>query len=222
MLLQRAANRRNPVSPETRVSSVGYSLAGRRLTDGKGLVNIEPIIGRYLNLDVDGASYRIYFEESGQGIPLLCLHTAGADSRQYRHLMTAEAITERYRVLAFDMPYHGRSNPPDRWWLEKYELKTAFYLSFIRAVWMALGLERPVVLGCSMGGAIVLKLAADHQRELRGIIGLETSAFAPGRFNNFLHHPAIHGGELAATYTYGLNAPQSPESNAREKRIRKD
>ena len=67
-----------------------------------------------------------------------------------------------------------------------------------------------------MGGAIVLKLAAEYQRELRGIIGLESTAFAPGRYNEYLHHPAIHGGELAASYTYALCAPQSPESNARE------
>jgi pimeloyl-ACP methyl ester carboxylesterase len=179
-------------------------------------VNIEPIVGRYLNVDVGGVSHRIYFEEAGQGIPLLCLHTAGADSRQYRHLMTDAAVTSHYRVIAFDMPYHGRSNPPDRWWLEKYILTTAEYIALIRAVWQALELDRPVVLGCSMGGAIVLKVAADYQRELRGIIGLESSAFAPGRYHDYLHHPAIHGGELAASYTYGLNAPQSPESNARE------
>ena len=179
-------------------------------------VNIEPVIGRYLNLELEGSSYRIFFEEAGEGIPLVCLHTAGADSRQYRHLMTDEAITKHFRVIAFDLPYHGRSNPPDRWWLEKYRLTTSRYIAFIRAVWQTLGLDRPVVIGCSMGGAIVLKLAADHQRELRGIIGLESSAFAPGRYNEFLHHPAIHGGELAASYTYGLCAPQSPESNARE------
>jgi pimeloyl-ACP methyl ester carboxylesterase len=138
-------------------------------------VNIEPVIGRYLNLDVEGASYRIYFEEAGQGIPLLCLHTAGADSRQYRHLMTDTAVTDRFRVIAFDLPYHGRSNPPDRWWLEKYRLTTKSYIAFIRAVWHALELDRPVVVGCSMGGAIVLKLAVDFQRELRGIVGLESS-----------------------------------------------
>ena len=77
----------------------------------------------------------------------------------------------------------------------------------IRAVWLALGLEKPVVMGCSMGGAIVLKLAAEHQDELTGIVGLESSAYAPGRYNELLHHPAIHGGELAASYTYGLNSP---------------
>ena len=83
-------------------------------------------------------------------------------------------------------------------------------------MWLALGLDRPVVLGCSMGGAIVLKLAADFGDELTGIVGLESSAYAPGRYNEFLHHPAIHGGELCASYTYGLNAPQSPEESRRE------
>src|SRR5262245_22550677 len=85
-----------------------------------------------------------------------------------------------------------------------------------RAVCLTLGLERPVVMGCSMGGAIALKVAAEYQKELTGIIGLESSAFAPGRYNEYLHHPAIHGGELAASYTYGLCAPQSPELNKRE------
>jgi len=176
----------------------------------------EPIVGRYLDLEIDGASHRIFVEEAGQGIPLLCLHTAGADSRQYRHLLNDAAVTSTYRVIAFDMPYHGRSNPPDGWWLRKYKLKTVDYIAQIRAVWTALGLSRPVVLGCSMGGAIALKLAADYQRELRGIVGLESSAYAPGRYNDFLHHPAIHGGELVASYTYGLCAPSSPEANARE------
>ena len=177
---------------------------------------VEPIVGRYLTTEVSGVSYRIYFEEAGSGVPLLCLHTAGADSRQYRHVMTDPDVISRYRVIAFDMPYHGRSNPPDRWWLEKYRLTTAEYVATIRAVWLGLGLERPVVMGCSIGGAIVLAVAVEYQRELRGIIGLESSAFAPGRYNEFLHHPAIHGGELGATYTYALCAPQSPESSTRE------
>jgi pimeloyl-ACP methyl ester carboxylesterase len=180
------------------------------------VVQTEPIIGRYINVDLSGRSYRVYFEEAGAGLPLLCLHTAGADSRQYRHLLNDASVTSRYRVIAFDMPYHGRSNPPDRWWLQKYLLKTDEYLGFIRAVLAALELTSPVVLGCSMGGAIVLKLAAEYQKELRGIVGLESSAYAPGRFNQYLHHPAIHGGELVASYTYGLCAPKSPESNARE------
>jgi pimeloyl-ACP methyl ester carboxylesterase len=176
----------------------------------------EPIIGRYLSVEIDGVSHRIFIEEAGGGVPLICLHTAGADSRQYRHLLNDAAITTRFRVIAFDLPYHGRSMPPDGWWLKKYRLTTASYLAMIRAVWLALELHRPIIMGCSMGGAIVLKIAAEHQDELTGIIGLESSAYAPGRYNEFLHHPAIHGGELCASYTYGLNSPFSPEANRRE------
>src|SRR5580765_1301819 len=152
--------------------------------------DLEPIIGRYLKLRIAELSFRIYFEEAGAGIPLLCLHTAGADSRQFRHLLNDPDVTSRYRVIAFDVPYHGRSNPPDGWWLHKYLLTTTWYLELVRAMWTALELERPVVIGCSMGGAIVLKLAAEYHQELCGIIGLESSAFAPGRYNDYLHHPA--------------------------------
>jgi pimeloyl-ACP methyl ester carboxylesterase len=176
----------------------------------------EPIVGRYLSVAVDGAEHRVFVEEAGRGIPLLCLHTAGADSRQYRHVLNDAAVTDRFRVIAFDLPWHGRSTPPDGWWLERYRLTTASYLGTIRAVWLALGLERPVVMGCSMGGAIVLKIAAELQEELTGIVGLESSAYAPGRYNELLHHPAIHGGELCASYTYGLNSPLSPEASRRE------
>ena len=47
----------------------------------------DPITGRYAYLEVPGARKRVYFEEAGEGQPLLCLHTAGADSRQWRHLL---------------------------------------------------------------------------------------------------------------------------------------
>lgn len=180
------------------------------------MAEFEPILGRYLALECGGERYRLYVEEAGEGIPLLCLHTAGADSRQYRHLLCDAEVTRRFRVVAFDLPWHGRSNPPERWWLTRYRLTTGAYLALIRGVWQALGLIRPVVMGCSMGGAIVLKLAAEHQDELRAIIGLESGAYAPGRYNDFLHHPAIHGGELCASYTYGLNSPLSPEASRRE------
>jgi pimeloyl-ACP methyl ester carboxylesterase len=176
------------------------------------MARYEAIVGRYFSVQ----DWRIYFEEAGEGIPLLCLHTAGADSRQWRHVLNDPDITRRFRVIAFDLPYHGRSNPPDRYWLSKYRLTMKSYMEMIRAVWKVLELERPVVMGCSMGGAITLKLAADYQAELTGIIGLEATAYAPGRYNDFLHHPAVHGGELCASYTLGLCAPASPESAKRE------
>jgi pimeloyl-ACP methyl ester carboxylesterase len=109
---------------------------------------LEPMTGRYLRMEIEGIAHRVYFEEAGQGIPLVCLHTAGADNRQYRHLLADPEITRRFRVLAFDMPWHGKSTPPDGWQEGEYRLTTASYTAAIRAFCQALELERPVVMGC--------------------------------------------------------------------------
>ena len=49
---------------------------------------IEPMTGRYVHVDIGGEMHRIYFEENGVGIPLVCLHSAGSDGRQWRHLLS--------------------------------------------------------------------------------------------------------------------------------------
>ncbi len=86
--------------------------------------DLDPITGRYVHLEVAGVRNRVYFEEAGEGLPLVCLHTAGSDSRQYRHLLCDPEITDRWRVVAFDMPRHGRSLPSEGWWEKGYLLTT--------------------------------------------------------------------------------------------------
>lgn len=176
----------------------------------------EPIRGGYVTVDVDGTDYRIYYEEAGEGVPMLCLHTAGADSRQWRHVLNDPEVTSRFRVVAFDLPYHGRSNPPKGWWRKNYALSTRLYVGVIRAIWAAFGMERPVVMGCSVGGYIVVQLAHDFNDEIRGVIGIQSIARSSGRYNEFLHHSHIHGGEFVASWTYGLCSPYSPEESRRE------
>ena len=173
---------------------------------------IEPIVGRYMHLRLGGRPYRIYFEEAGRGIPLVCLHTAGADTRQYRHLMVDPAVTDHYRVLAFDMPWHGKSTPPPGWHEEEYRLTNEAYAETVMGFCRALGLDRPAVMGCSMGGRMVIPLAAKYARKLRAVIGLEAAYQVQGWFDNtWLHHPDVHGGEICAARVSGLIAPQSPE-----------
>jgi len=173
---------------------------------------IESIVGRYIHLRLGGRPCRVYFEEAGKGIPLVCLHTAGSDTRQYRHLMADPAITGHYWVLAFDLPWHGKSNPPAGWHEEEYRLTTEAYLEAFREFCRALELDRPVVMGCSMGGRIVIPLAAVYGRELRAVIGLEAGYQVQPWFDNtWLHHPDVHGGEICAARVSGLMAPQSPE-----------
>ena len=56
--------------------------------------SFEPVIGRYMHLELFGKPHRIYVEEAGEGTPLLCLHTAGSDGRQYRALMNDPRVTD--------------------------------------------------------------------------------------------------------------------------------
>ena len=179
--------------------------------------SIEPIVGRYVHVSVLDDACRIYFEEAGRGIPLVCLHTAGADSRQFRHLMCDEAVTRHYRVIAFDLPWHGKSYPPAGWEKIEYRLTTQRYVETIRAFCRALELDRPVVLGCSIGGRIVLQLAHAHGTEFRALIGLEAADYQqPWYDTGWLHRGDVHGGEVCAALVSGLIAPQSPTEHRHE------
>ena len=173
---------------------------------------LEPIVGRYVSVEIAGQPCRVYFEEAGEGIPLVCLHTAGADSRQYRHMMCDTDITSRYRVIAFDMPWHGKSYPPPGWQDEEYRLSTERYVETVMAFCDALALDRPALIGCSIGGRIVLQLAHQHADYFRALIGVEAADFQePWYDTSWLHRGDVHGGEVCAALVSGLVAPQSPE-----------
>ena len=181
------------------------------------VATLEPIVGRYMTIGLSGRAHRIYFEEAGQGIPLVCLHTAGADGRQFRHLMLDDEVTSHFRVLAFDMPWHGKSLPPQGWENEEYRLTTAGYTEMIVAFCHALHLDRPVVMGCSIGGRIVLSLAIEHASMFRALIGLEAADFqSPWYDTTWLNRPDVHGGEVCAALVSGLIAPQSPNETRHE------
>ena len=75
----------------------------------------------------------------------------------------------------------------------------------------ALALDRPVAMGCSIGGRIVLQLAHAHGEEFRALIGLEAADHQqPWYDTSWLHRGDVHGGEVCAALVSGLIAPQSP------------
>ena len=177
----------------------------------------DAVTGRYFHMELEGRPHRVFIEEAGQGIPLLLLHTAGSDARQWRHLLNDPEVTGRFRCIAPDMPWHGKSSPPPGWERDEYRLTTAAYTGFAMALCAALGAERPVVMGCSIGGRIVLDLAARHADALRGVIGLQGSAFVhPYYDTSLLHHPQVHGGETCAAVVSGLIAPTAPAADRHE------
>ncbi len=168
----------------------------------------EPVTGRYLPCTILGEPHRLYVEEAGQGIPLLCLHTAGADTRQYRGMMNDARITKNFRVISFDMPWHGKTSPPVGWQEREYRLTAGDYMRMILDVSEALDLDRPVAMGCSIGGRVVLHLAYEHPDRFRALIGLESAAYAEPYYDlSWLNRPDVHGGMVCAGVVSGLVAP---------------
>ena len=177
---------------------------------------LEPILGRYVNMDIAGRKNRIYFEEStladDGATPIICLHTAGSNNVQFRHLMVDEEVARNFRVIAFDMPWHGKSLPPAGYQNEEYSLTTELYLETVNTFITAIGVSRPVIMGCSMGGRIVLELARRCGENLKAVIGLEASDYQTPWYDTlWLNRPDVHGGEICASLISGLVAPQSPE-----------
>ena len=120
-------------------------------------------------VDVDGAL--AFVELAGEGQPVLCIHTAGQSGAQWRHTTTALAA-HGYRVVVPDLPGHGRSEPapggPVR--------DLADYARFCLTLVDRLGLQSPLVVGCSIGGKIALEMAAQAGEGIAGVVAMAAEA----------------------------------------------
>ena len=181
-------------------------------------ISIE-ITGRYVYLTVRGVEYRVYYEEAGSGVPVLCQHTAGSDGRQWRHLLEDSALTSDYRFVAYDLPYHGKSLPPteEQWWSKRYSLDREFLLEFVTEFSAALGMDGGIYMGCSMGGHLAPDLALYRPGLFRAVISLEggLATHDPEPFNKYLSHPRASN-EAKAGLMMSQTSPNSPERYRRE------
>ena len=180
---------------------------------------LDSAVGRYVHLDLFGQDYRVYFEEAGQGVPVLLQHTAGCHSAQWRHLLECAELTRHFRFIAYDLPYHGKSLPPvgRAWWAERYRLTGEFLRAVPVTLARALRLERPVFMGCSIGGMLALDLAYHHPESFRGVISLEGALHIGGSTDALvtLWHPQVSN-EFKARLMDAIMSPVSPLAYRKE------
>ena len=100
-------------------------------------------------------------EWPGAGPPLVLLH--GVGSRGLSWLPVAGALGERFHLYAPDLRGHGGSDKPERGFLlPDYAADLAYLLD-------ALGLERPLVVGHSLGSLVALEWAVANPGRAAGI-----------------------------------------------------
>ena len=183
------------------------------------VTTFSPIVGRYVHVTVKDVEYRVYFEEAGKGVPVLLQHTAGTDGRQWRHVLEDPNLTSEFRFVAYDLPYHGKSLPPvgKAWWKERYSLSQSFLVDFVATMVSALGMEKGIYVGCSMGGHLAPDLALLRPGLFRAVIAVEggLATHDPEPFLPYLSHPRASN-EAKAGLMLTQMSPLSPEKFRRE------
>lgn len=167
-------------------------------------------VGRYVNVTVDGARHKVFYFEAGEGIPVLCQHTAGNENRQWRHLLEDRELTKKYRFIAYDLPAHGKSDPSaDRnFFAEDHLLTSDWITQFVVNFAAALELERPIFMGCSIGGVIALHLAGRYPEKFRGVVALAGAIPTYGFFHDWWINPGVN---IAATSAGLVDAVMAPD-----------
>lgn len=123
---------------------------------------------------------RIFYECYGEGQPVLLVHGAGQDTASWRYNIPHFARTRR--VFAIDLPGHGKSEvllPPIN--------QTSEYARFVWMFIRELGLDRPVLMGHSMGAGICMTVALEHGDSLGGIVPVDGAERVVGVFDHDIH-----------------------------------
>lgn len=108
-----------------------------------------PPLGRFV--EIDGT--RVHFVQEGEGPDLILIHGASGNLRDFTFDLVGR-LRDRYRVTVFDRPGLGYTERLDRDGASIFE-----QADFLAKASGALGIERPIVLGHSYGGAVALAWA---------------------------------------------------------------
>jgi pimeloyl-ACP methyl ester carboxylesterase len=103
----------------------------------------------------------LYYEGIGEGKTLVLVHAGFVDSGMWDDQW--EAFAQHYNVIRYDMRGYGKSDPlkapPDR-------------RDDLRQLLDHLNIQRTALLGCSMGGEIILDFALEHPERVSALIAV--------------------------------------------------
>ncbi len=114
--------------------------------------------------------HALFYEEAGEGFPLILLHGNGEDHRYFSEQIAF--FSDHFRVIAPDTRGHGRSPAPD----EPFSLSRL--AEELKDFLDCLVIEKAHILGFSDGGNIALLFALRYPERVAGLI-LNGANFTP-------------------------------------------
>ena len=130
-----------------------------------------PPQGRFI--DVPGA--RLHVVDSGQGTPVLMVHGLAGQLRHFTYGITGRLVAD-CRVIAVDRPGSGYSQRSPG-----ASATLGAQADALAALIDTLHLDRPVVVGHSLGGAVALTLAQRHPDKVRALALVAPLTHEPSR-----------------------------------------
>ncbi len=113
---------------------------------------------------------RLYYEEHGQGDPILCIHGTSSAAMVWRPAAITE-LSGLGRVILYDRRGCTRSERPD-----PYETSVLQHADDAAALLQALDAVPAVVIGRSYGGKTAIELALRHPGRVRALVLLEAAS----------------------------------------------
>jgi pimeloyl-ACP methyl ester esterase len=110
---------------------------------------------------LDAAGGTLHYEDDGAGAPVVCVHGWSLSSRVWEGALGAAAAGRR--ILAPDLRGHGRTRAPGPFTLEHLAGDLALLVE-------ALGLERAVLVGWSLGAQVALAALPRMGRRIAGLV----------------------------------------------------
>ncbi len=130
-----------------------------------------PAAGSFV--EVDGV--RLHYVKQGSGSPLVLIHGLAGNLRNFTGTIAAD-LARTHTVIAIDRPGSGYSDP-----LPDGKASVQAQADFIHRALEQIGIERPTLVGHSLGGAVSLAYALDYPADIRALVLLApaTVPFSP-------------------------------------------
>lgn len=117
----------------------------------------------------------MYFEEHGEGAPLLLLHGFFGSSADWVHLFDLEALGREHRVIAPDLRGHGRSNDPGGAFSHRQ------CATDVLALLDVLRIDRVLAVGVSLGGNVLLHVATRAPERVEAMVLNGAASYFPAQ-----------------------------------------
>lgn len=163
----------------TRRDFMASALAAVATTAAAGAETAHPPIGSFVTVE----GLRIHYVEDGRGPAVVLLHGASGNLRDFTFSLVDRLAAHGLRVIAFDRPGLGYSDrAPQRGWDPMVQARV------LRGAAALLGVEQPVVVGHSWGGAAAMAWAIQAPEATRGVLSIAGATYPWGNGVGALYH----------------------------------